>query len=537
MRKYGLKNSKTFALLIIVTLSLLSTAVVNAQYLSEADARSKAAREKNAFNQSKIDAVVGKTFWYRPGNSNSFRTEFYENARPFSAGTMVNFTGRFYLTNETSFKVIAADLKMLKIEFEDGKIAYLQAHLLADHADYPLIKDLYPGRQIASSSRSYIYPDTPFKIDNPIPFLALDSIIGKKFWYLPNASAIEKLNFTSEVRAEAPFTIDSYTITSNDVNIKLKFEDNTIGILKIGKPTIQNFSSTDIPFIYISKEKYVPTREYLYAGPPREVIAAEETAFAARVAAEEAAIAAIAAATLRDKAAAAEERSRAKKEAIVLLTKELKGLLKSFEVRGMSLGGDYYHDISESRGFASGKGSQVEGFPDTRREVSSDGGTLFFYRNILFMSVYSDLQDNIEIRAAMNQLEAKFKSKFTAVPNQKSRVGNSETITTGFRMSIGNFGIAEVKLSVSSPIDKRICISEIAREMRQRIELRLRNYESLDERVENECKPKLNPAEIIFINRPIETLVNSRANTERVKSARQEAEERLKAANEKVKKF
>jgi hypothetical protein len=104
-------------------------------------------------------------------------------------------------------------------------------------------------------------------------------------------------------------------------------------------------------------------------------------------------------------------------------------------------------------------------------------------------------------------------------------------------MSIGNFGTAEVKLSVSGPIDKQICISEIAREIRQRIELRLGYYDSLQDRVDNECKNKLNPTEMIFINKPIETIVNSRANSERLKSARQEAAERLKAANEKAKKF
>ena len=530
MRKRALQTTKKLSLIIAFGLSLLSASAVNAQYLSDADARNKAASERNALKQSKLNAVVGKTFWYRPGTSDSFRTEFYENAGPMRVGStyldIVEFTGKFYLTKETGFKVLAADFKKLKIEFEDGKIAYLKAYILAEHGDYPLIENLYPGRQKANNFQAYIYPDVPFKIDNPAPFVALDSIIGKKFWYLPNANANEKLHFVGDIRAETPFVIDGYTITSDAINVKLRLDDNATGVLKIDKSTLRTFSGTDLPFVYVNKDKHVPTREYLYSGPPSEVIAAEEAAFAARTTA-----------AAQEKATAAEERSRARKDAIAVLTKELKGAPRSFEVRGMNLGGDHYQDISESKGFVSGKGSQVDGFPDTRTEVSTDGGTLFFYRDILFMTMYDDLQDTVEIRAAMNQLEAKFKSKFAGIPQQKSRDGNIETTAGGFRMNIGNFGIAEVKLTSTRPIDRRTCVNDIARDMRQRIDLGLRNYSSLTDRVESECKETLNPTQMVFINKPIEAIVNSRASAERQKSARQAAEEKIKAASEKAKKF
>lgn len=510
--------------ILAISLPLLAALEVNAQYLSDTDAQKKTENQRNAFKQSKIDAVVGKTFWYKPGTSDSYRTQFYENMEVRDIETWGNykFTGKFYLTKETSFKVLAADLSGLKVEFEDGKIAFLEADL----GNSSLIANLYPGSYIANNFQAYIYPDAPFKIENPASFVALDSIIGKKFWYRPTADANVKLHFFSEILAETSFVIDSYAITSDTIDVKLKFDDNATGILKIEKSTLANFSGPNLPFIYAGKDKYTPTREYLYPGPPNEVIAAEDAAFAARTAA-----------AAQEKAAIFEERSRARKDAIAVLTRELKSPPKNFEVRGMNFGRDHYLDVSESKGFVNGKGSPMDKFPDARIEVSIDGGTLFFYREILFMAVYDDLQDTIEIRAAMNQLEAKFKSKFVNMPQQKSLDGNIETTIGGFYMNIGNSGIAKVKLISTRPIDKRVCVSDIAREMRRRIDLGLKNYSSLTDRVESECKETLNPTQIVFINKPIEAIVNSRANAEQQRNARQVIEGRLKAASEKAKKF
>ena len=516
--------------ILAISLLLVVAPVANSQYLSDTDAQRKAASEKNAVKQKKIDAVVGKTFWYRPGNSDASRIEFYEKAGPMRVGSsyidILEFTGKFYLTKETSFKVLEADFKKLKVEFEDGKTAFLKAYILAEHGEYSLLERLYTGRDRANNYQAYIYPDVPFKIENPALFVALDSILGRKFWYRPTANASVKLNFVGEVKAETAFVIEGYTISADTINIKLQLVDNAVGTLQIEKSMATNFTGSDLPFIYVSKDKYVSAREYLYAGPPSEVIAAEEAAFAAS-----------ATSAAQAKAVADEDRSRARQDASAVLTKELKGVPRSFEVRGLFFGKDHYLEVSESKGFQSGKGADVDGFPDTHKEISTDGATLYFYRGILFMATYEDLQDTIEIRAAMNQLEAKLKGKFAKLSQQKSRDGNIETTTGGFRLNIGTFGVAEVKLTSSRPINRRTCIDDIAREMRQRIALRLSNYSSLSDRVESECRETLNPTQLVFINKPIEALVNSRATAEQKANARQAAEEKVKAASEKAKTF
>lgn len=514
---------------IALLLPLLMTPCAQAQYLSSADAQRQAASDKNAARQMKIDAVVGKTFWYRPGTSDTFRTEFFEKFGKdprFPSLEIYDFSGKFFLTKETSFKVIAADMKKLQVEFEDGKRAFIKAHALADYGDYPLIDNLYQGRQQAGSYRSIIYPDVPFKIENPTAFVALDAMMGKKYWYRPLAQSGTKLNFSGEVKTEIAFVMSGYKVAEDHVEIMVQLDDGTARLLRIEKSNFINFSGRDLPFVYVSKDKSAPTREYLYSGPPDEVIAAEEAAIAAQ-----------AAAAAREKAAAAEERARLRKEAYASLVKELKSPPKSFEVRGMNLGSDHYQDVAESKGFVSGKGSNVDGFPDTRKEIASDGGVFYFYRDILFMTSYDDLQDTLEIRAAMNQLESKFKGKFANIPKQKSTSGNIETTSTGFRLNIGGFGTAEVQLSATRPISRSVCIDNISRAMRLNISLGIRNYSSLTDRVESECREVLNPTQLVFVNKPIEAIVNARATAERQAKAREAVEEKLKTATDKAKKF
>ena len=522
--------TKKIIRILAIFLPLVASPAANSQYLSDTDAQRKAVSEKNDAKRLKINAVVGKIFWYRPGNSDSFRTKFYEKAGPMGDGLFssnyIDFTGMFYLTKETSFKILQADFDKIKIEFDDGKIAFIKANKLAENGNYSLIENLYPGRQNANNFQAYIYPDAPFKIENPAPFVALDSIVGKRFWYRPISNTNAKLNFVDEIKTETPFVIESYKVAPNTIDIKVQLDDGATRLLKIEKATFANFSGNDLPFVYVSKDKYVPTKEYLYPGPPNEVFAAEETAFAAR-----------AAAAAKEKAAAGDERNRVRNEAIATLTKELKAAPRGFEVRGVNLGTDHHQDVADSKSFVNGKGWNPDEIPDTRIEKTPDGGTLYFYRDILFIATYEDLQDTLEIRAAMNQLEKKFKGKFAAVPQKKSRDGNTETTTGGLRLSIGNFGVAEVKLSSSRPISRNACIDNIGREMRLNITRGIKNYSSLSDRVESECRETSNPTQMVFINKPIETLVNSRANAERQINRLQAAEERLKAANEKAKKF
>jgi hypothetical protein len=476
-------------------------------------------------SESYPSTFIGRTFWYRP-NSPILRTEFYEFARPIGvASTMyadlVQLIGRFYLDKETSFKVLAADFEKLKIEFEDGRVAYMEAYPLAKHHRRPLIERLYPRGNFAD-----VYPDPLFKIDNSGSFASLDAIIGRKFWYLPNATASNKLNIIGGLDADKEFVLDSYTFNQETIDVKLRLLDNTTRILRLDKSTFINFSGAELPFVYVNKDKYTPTKEYLYPGPPQEVIAAAEAAAAERTAA-----------AAKEKAAAAEQRKRSKKEALEILTKELRSTPRAFEVRGFNLGSDFDQDIAERMGGLTGSEANVKGFPDTRKETNSDGAAFYFYRGILFMVTYEDLQEKVEIRAVMNQLESKFKSKFAAIPPQKTIDGNVETTSSGFRMNIANHGVAEVKVASSRPVSRNICIEDISREMRSNIRLGIRNYFSLTDRVETECQVSVHPTQIVFINKPIEVLVNSRANAERQSNSRHASEERLKTAKEKAKSF
>jgi len=508
---------------------LVFAPIANAQYLSEADSQKKAASEKKAATQAKIDAVLGKTFWYRPGASDSMRTEFFEKYgkdERFTNLNILDFSGKFYLTKEASFKVIAADLKMIQIEFEDGKIAFIKPYVLAEHGDYPLIKNLYPGRERANNYEAYIYPDAPFKIENPKLFAAIDSTIGKKFWYRPASDATTKLNFVEEIKGEVAFIIENYKVASDTIDIKVRLEDESTRLLKIEKSTLINFSSGDLPFIYAGKDKSLPSKEYLYPGRPDEIIAAQESTSASKTAS-----------AAKEKAAVAEERLRLKKDAMAALAKELKSVPKSFEVRGLNFGADHHQDLAETQGFVSEKGLDLDRFPDTRSETTINGGILYFYRNILFMATFEDLQDSVEIRAAMNQLEAKYKSKFAPIPLKTTRDGNIETATRGFRMNISNSGAAEIKIASSGPISKMVCMQDISREMRRNIELRIKNYDSLTDRVERECRATVQPIEMKFTNTAIEALVLTRANTEQKERERQAADERIKSALKKAKEF
>jgi hypothetical protein len=73
--------------------------------------------------------------------------------------------------------------------------------------------------------------------------------------------------------------------------------------------------------------------------------------------------------------------------------------------------------------------------------------------------------------------------------------------------------------------------------MRLNISLGIRNYSSLTDRVESECREVLNPTQLVFVNKPIEAIVNARATAERQAKAREAVEEKLKTATDKAKKF
>lgn len=239
---------------------------------------------------------------------------------------------------------------------------------------------------------------------------------------------------------------------------------------------------------------------------------------------------------IKDKTSVADDRIRLKKEALATLAQELKVSPKSFEVRGLNLGSDTFQDIAENKEIKIEKEANVDAFPDTRMAIIN-GGTLYFYRDILFMAIYEDLQDPAELAAASKQLELKFKGKFASIPKEVSKDGNIETTSIGMHMRIESQGVAEIKFISTKPINRTVCIQDIAREIRTNISLRIKNYSSLTDRVERECKSNLSPTQMKIVNKTIETFVNSRARTLQISKLREEAEERLRAANEKAKKF
>ena len=139
------------------------------------------------------------------------------------------------------------------MEFDDGKQAFIKSYTLAEYGDYSLIENLYTGRQRANSYQSYIYPDAPFKIENPAAFVALDLILGKRFWYRPLAESSAKLNFVGEIKSETPFVISGYKVAENTVDIKVQLDDGAARLLKIEKATFTNFAGHDLPFETSSK--------------------------------------------------------------------------------------------------------------------------------------------------------------------------------------------------------------------------------------------------------------------------------------------
>ena len=239
----------------------------------------------------------------------------------------------------------------------------------------------------------------------------------------------------------------------------------------------------------------------------------------------------------KEKDAAQVESTAQKRSKNGASSNEIKREARSFEVRGLNLGADNRLSLMEKKLLKEGDGKDVIGFPDTRVETGVDGGTLYFYRDTLFITSYDDIQDLVEVRAVMNKLEQKFGGKFKDFPDEKSQSGNLETTQVGFELKIGDYGLAKVILSSTRPIDRRACIDEIAREMRQRLARGLKNYKSLTDRVENECKEETHPTKLQFIHLPTEKVVNALATAERLMKNNREEQEKLNAAREKADKF
>lgn len=143
-------------------------------YVSESEKREQAEAETHSKFIAALDAVRGKIFWYQPNPRVSSKIGFIE---PDNGVIPKLFEQKkFFVTTETSFVVVGyepsrderyRDRYYLKLEFPDGKIGYLKVDDVAStYPDkYPVIKDLYPGKEMVSVDFfEYIYPRPPQEI-------------------------------------------------------------------------------------------------------------------------------------------------------------------------------------------------------------------------------------------------------------------------------------------------------------------------------------------------------------------------------------
>lgn len=235
----------------------------------------------------------------------------------------------------------------------------------------------------------------------------------------------------------------------------------------------------------------------------------------------------------------AEEIAAQKKLAISQLSKESKGQpIRSFEVREFNFGGDHLQEVLNRLSLSENiVVSEIDGFPNSKRVVIT-GGSLLFYRNILAMAFFDDIQDVTELRAVRAQLEKKFGAKFSDTKEKPEIDSEANTITTYavLRMNIAA-GYIEIKHSATRTLDRRKCIDKIAKEIRSNIRLGIRRGESLTDRVESECDGTTSSWNIAVVNKAIESLANAASKAALVNRLKKEIDERSSAAAEKAKKF
>lgn len=163
-----------------LALLAMSTSIVLAQYVSESDINQKANTDKQTKTTVALEALRGKTFWYRPSSEDPIRKiEFFEPDKNGEAPegvrhSLIIIGKKFLVTTETSFVVVDFSKPgerllgriFLKIEFPDGKVGYLVANSSGinypDH--YPIMPYLYPGKEMASDAFQYIYIAPPQEI-------------------------------------------------------------------------------------------------------------------------------------------------------------------------------------------------------------------------------------------------------------------------------------------------------------------------------------------------------------------------------------
>jgi hypothetical protein len=157
------RNLLWFVKSLIVALLVIFVSSAWAQYVSQDDLKKQNEAKKESKLIAALDALRGKTFWIRPNPKAILRVEFLE-APLFGAA-------KFFVTTETSFVVIDYDKQdnygnyyyYLKLEFPDGKVGFLKSNGSAssDPDEYPLIEQLYTGKDTFYDFKEYIFPKPP----------------------------------------------------------------------------------------------------------------------------------------------------------------------------------------------------------------------------------------------------------------------------------------------------------------------------------------------------------------------------------------
>lgn len=142
--------------------------IAGAEYVAERNGQEQGVANKNAKLVAAMNAVKGKTFWYRPNPKANARIDFIE---PDPSGALPNGhdTNMFSVKSEISFVIYGYLLGKynnyyLKVRFPNGKVGLLRVNPSAvmDPAQYPVIANLYPtdgGRTYEGSE--YIYARPP----------------------------------------------------------------------------------------------------------------------------------------------------------------------------------------------------------------------------------------------------------------------------------------------------------------------------------------------------------------------------------------
>ena len=157
--------------LIVAILSMLAS-TSQGQSVSEVQQEQLIEAAKRTKLISALEAVRGKTFWYRPNRKAFDKVKFLVPDKDSRSQLPRYFQPEIMpIAKEINFAVLnyvqgEGDYYYLKLEFSDGQIGYLALNSKAslDHSVYPVIEHLYLGKDYVSDLQEYIFPRPPEEI-------------------------------------------------------------------------------------------------------------------------------------------------------------------------------------------------------------------------------------------------------------------------------------------------------------------------------------------------------------------------------------